>query len=161
MSKFEIAQADLTHDDDSAATVAMIDSYSQSPTANGAPLADDIKSRLIPGLRAHPGTVVFLARDDSEPIGVAVCFVGYSTFAGNRLLNIHDLAVVPSHAGKGVGRALLAAAEAYARERGFAKLTLECQENNTRAWSLYENVGFGTYELDPATGRALVMQKKL
>jgi ribosomal protein S18 acetylase RimI-like enzyme len=40
-------------------------------------------------------------------------------------------------------------------------VTLEVQENNTRARALYERFGFAAYELDPAAGRAFLMQKKL
>jgi ribosomal protein S18 acetylase RimI-like enzyme len=160
-SSVDIFEANLSDDADARDVVTMIDSYSREPTANGAPLAPSVRARLLPGLRAHPGAVIFLARAAHEPVGVAVCFVGFSTFAAGSLLNIHDLAVVPAYAGRGIGRKLLEAAEAFARRQGFSKLTLEVQENNARARALYDKVGFASYELDPATGRAFVMQKRL
>jgi ribosomal protein S18 acetylase RimI-like enzyme len=71
-----------------------------------------------------------------------VAFIGFSTFHARPLLNIHDLAVVPGRRGKGVGRALLTAAEAHAGELGCCKLTLEVQDDNTPARQLYERFGF-------------------
>src|SRR5688572_14329373 len=79
---------------------------------------------------------------DEEPVGVAVCFFGFSTFNARPLLNIHDLAVLPQYRGLGAGRALLQAAEEHARREGCCKLTLEVQEDNTRARALYRRFGF-------------------
>ncbi len=74
-----------------------------------------------------------------------MCFVGLSTFSALPLLNIHDLAVRPEFRGTGLGRALLDAAEDEARERGCCKLTLEVQEDNTRARSVYRAFGFDDF----------------
>lgn len=157
----EILEADLEDPRQAVAVVAMIDAYSRDPMGAGAPLRDEVRDALIPALRAHEGTVVFLARKAREPIGVAVCFTGFSTFAARPLLNVHDLSVVAPHRGTGVGRRLLAAAEEFARERGYCKLTLEVLEHNTPAVLLYERFGFESYQLDPTIGRAFMMQKKL
>jgi ribosomal protein S18 acetylase RimI-like enzyme len=135
--------------------------YSRDPIANGRPLADEVKQALIPGLRAHPGTHVFLAYRGARAVGVAVCFRGFSTFAARPLLNVHDLAVDPEHRGAGAGRALMDAIEARARTLGCCKLTLEVQENNERAQRLYEHCGFVAYELASDAGRAMFWQKKL
>ena len=58
------------------------------------------------------------------------------------LLNIHDLAVLPSYRGRGVGHALLQAAEEHARREGCCKLTLEVRDDNARARALYRSFGF-------------------
>ena len=60
-----------------------------------------------------------------------------------------------------VGQALLAAAEAHAREHHHCKLTLEVLEGNAGAAATYRAFGFRPYELDPAMGRALFFEKKL
>jgi hypothetical protein len=31
-------------------------------------------------LQAHPTTLIFLAFDEDDPVGAAVCFIGFSTF---------------------------------------------------------------------------------
>ena len=94
------------------------------------------------GLRQTPGSRVWLAFDGSTAVGVCVGFVGYSTFQALPLLNIHDLAVLPGQRGRGIGRALLATAEAQARTEGCCKLTLEVQDDNIPARRLYESFGF-------------------
>jgi ribosomal protein S18 acetylase RimI-like enzyme len=61
----------------------------------------------------------------------------------------------------GVGRALLAAAEAHALAHGCCKLTLEVLSGNDVAQALYRSFGFEAYSLDPARGGALFWEKKL
>jgi ribosomal protein S18 acetylase RimI-like enzyme len=161
MPEITIYEADLSRADHAEALVAQLDAYSRDPVANGRGLPDEVKRDLVPGLRAHPGTVVFLAYVGDRAVGVAVCFVGFSTFAARRLLNIHDIAVEPHHRGAGIGRRLLERAEIHARELGCCKLTLEVQENNARAKRLYEQCGFVAYELASDAGRAHFWQKKL
>lgn len=135
-------RANLDSPEDAAAVVAVLDSYASDPRGGSQPLSADVKARLIPGLRSHPTTRVWLAFDGSAPIGLCVGFLGFSTFRARPLLNIHDLAVVPGRRGAGVGRALLTAAEAHARESGCCKLTLEVQDDNRPARTLYERFGF-------------------
>ena len=91
--------------------------------------------------------MVLLAFDGDEPVGIATCFFGFSTFAARPLLNVHDLAVVPARRGDGIGRALLAEAEARARAAGCCKLTLEVQDDNHRARAVYARFGFTDYVL--------------
>jgi ribosomal protein S18 acetylase RimI-like enzyme len=146
---------------DAAALVGLLDEYARSPTGGGTPLAPEARARL-PGLLAERAHYVgLLAWDGTVPVGLVNCFEGVSTFKARPLLNIHDIAVAASHRGRGIGRRLLAQAEAVARERGCCKLTLEALEGNTGAIGLYRNVGFVAYELDPAMGRASFFEKWL
>ena len=103
------------------------------------------ESRLIPGLRQHPGAFVLLACEGAHRIGVAVCFRGFSTFAGLPLINIHDLAVTAAQRRKGVGRALLEDVLRRARESGCAKVTLEVRDDNVAAKRLYKRMEFGPW----------------
>jgi len=137
-----VRMADLDAPEDAAAVISVLDSYASDPRGGSQPLSAEVKSRLIPGLRNHPTTRIWLAFDGPEAIGLCVGFMGFSTFQARPLLNIHDLAVVPGRRGGGVGRALLAAAEAHARESGCCKLTLEVQDDNHPARTLYERYGF-------------------
>lgn len=138
-----IVQADLDRADHQAAVVTLTDAYARDPMGNGAPLPDDVRRALIPGLREHPGTVVFLAYVGTEPVGIANCFRGFSTFAGKPLLNIHDVIVLDAYRGRGVARAIFDAVERKARALGCGKLTLEVSEGNHPARKLYEQIGFG------------------
>lgn len=55
---------------------------------------------------------------------------------------IMDLAVLPEWRGKGVGHALLEAAENYCREQGIPYLGLAVSSHNLSALRLYEKNGF-------------------
>jgi ribosomal protein S18 acetylase RimI-like enzyme len=142
MNRLAIRQADLTDAGDATAVVEVLDSYASDPRGGGQPLSIEARARLIPGLRAHPTSRVWLAFDGAAAVGLCVAFVGFSTFQGKPLLNIHDLAVIAARRGQGIGRALLLAAEMHARELGCCKLTLEVQDDNTPARHLYGRFGF-------------------
>ena len=140
-----IREADLADPADGAGIVDVLNSYASDRVGGGEPLSAEVRARLPLVLRDHPTTVVLLAIAAGRPVGVAVCFLGLSTFQARPLLNIHDLAVVPEWRGKGVGRALLEAAESHASRRGCCKLTLEVQDDNSRARGLYEHFGFSDF----------------
>jgi len=102
-----------------------------------------------------------LAFDDAVPVGLINCIEGFSTFACRPLVNVHDVVVVDTYRGRGVGRLMLDRVEAIARSRGACKLTLEVLDGNRSAISLYEKVGFEPYQLDPAMGQARFFQRWL
>jgi ribosomal protein S18 acetylase RimI-like enzyme len=156
-----VVQADLENPSHQAATLEMIDSYSRDPYGDGRPLGEDVLQRLVPGLRAHPTTLIFLAFLLDEIAGAAICFRGFSTFAARPLLNIHDLIVAPRFRGRGVGKALLLEAERSARQIECCKLTLEVLDKNTVALNAYRSAGFTQYTLQEHAGKAIVMSKSL
>lgn len=137
-----VLRADLARPEHQHAVVRLLDAYARDPMGGGAGLDEQVKRRLIPGLEAHGKAVVLLAMSGVEAVGIAVCFEGFSTFAARPLLNVHDLAVLPEHRGRGVGTALLEAVAAHARERGCCKVTLEVRVDNAAAQSLYRRHGF-------------------
>ncbi len=156
----EIVEADLDRADHRGATLALTDAYARDPMGDGAPLPAEMRKRLVDGLRRHPTTIVLLAYDGAEPVGIATCFLGFSTFHAAPLLNLHDLVVVPSHRGRGVGRRLLEAVEEKARALGCCKLTLEVAEKNDVARRVYERAGYGRPVYGEA-GALLVYAKPL
>jgi ribosomal protein S18 acetylase RimI-like enzyme len=156
-----IVTADLERPDHQEAVVAMTAAYALDRMGNGGPLPPDVLVRLVPGLRSHPTALVFLAYVDGAAVGIATCFLGFSTFAARPLINIHDLAVLPEHRGRGIGGALLRAVEAAARERGCVKVTLEVQENNLPARQLYERAGLTQAVYGASTGGSLFYTKTL
>ena len=125
-----IVEAQLDRPEHQRAVVAMTAAYALDAMGNGGPLPPDVLEQLVPGLRAHPTTLVLLAYVDAAAVGIATCFLGFSTFAARPLVNIHDLAVLPEFRGQGIGRELLGAVERVARERGCVKVTLEVLEKN-------------------------------
>ncbi|MBK9575679.1 MAG: GNAT family N-acetyltransferase [Fibrobacteres bacterium] len=157
----DIHIANLSDRRDATALVELLDGYARDPMGGGVALDPQVKQRLPRDLAARPTCMVLIARIDGQAAGVAVSFEGYSTFAGAPLLNLHDFAVAPTFRGRGVARALLERLFEEARRRGCCKVTLEVLSGNQRALSVYQRAGFAGYELDPATGHALFLQKKL
>lgn len=157
----EIREADLSQPADAEGFLSVLDSYARGATGGGQPLAEDVRRRLVPALREQRGALVLLATTERRVVGIASCFFGFSTFAARPLLNVHDLAVLPEFRGRGIGRALLVAAEERARERGCVKLTLEVLESNAPARSLYHAEGFRDFELGGTPQRTLFLTKPL
>jgi GNAT superfamily N-acetyltransferase len=156
-----IVEADLADPAHARDVSAMTAAYAEDAKGLGRALPAEVLARLVPALREHPTTVVLLAYVAGRAVGIATCFLGFSTFAARPLLNIHDLAVVPEHRGRGVARALLAAAEVAARRRGCVKLTLEVGEWNARARRVYEAAGFAQAHADQEIGGALFYTRSL
>jgi ribosomal protein S18 acetylase RimI-like enzyme len=161
MAPVEIVEADLNRQEHQNAVLELINAYATDPMGNGAPLSADVRRSLIPGLRQHPTTLIFLACKSGKFIGIAICFIGFSTFAARPLINIHDLAVLSEHRGQGAGRRLLEEVERIARKMGCCKLTLEVQENNHRARQLYKEAGFAQTKYVDAAGGGLFLSKPL
>jgi GNAT superfamily N-acetyltransferase len=128
---------------------------------NDAPLPPDVLGRMAAGLAALPTTRVLIAYEGDEPVGIATCFVGFSTFRARPLLNIHDLFVRADRRGRGIGKALLGAAAARAAGLGCCRLTLEVSERNERARRVYEGVGFAQVGLGTPGGGVLFYSKVL
>jgi GNAT superfamily N-acetyltransferase len=137
-----IRPADLDDARDADSIAMLLNAYATEPVGGGKPLTAEVRERLVPALRDIPRALVLLALADDAAVGIAVCFVGFSTFRARPLLNIHDLAVLPEHRRKGVARALLQAAEDYARRQGCCRVTLEVLESNSGARELYRRFGF-------------------
>jgi len=144
-----VLHADLANPDHQAAIIDLLDMYSRDEFGASQPLSDEARKELIPGLVNHGASRVFLAYDDARPVGLAICFVGFSSFRAKPLLNIHDIAVRPETRGQGIGRQLLHAVAEDARALGCCKLTLEVRADNLRAQALYKDVGF--QPTDPGT----------
>jgi ribosomal protein S18 acetylase RimI-like enzyme len=159
---FVIVVANLNSARHAEGIIAVLDSYASEPVGGGAQLRADVREKLIDELRRHPTTKIWIAEnEDGQAIGVAVCFLGFSTFAAQPLINIHDLAVLPQHRGIGVGAALLEAVEHSARELGCCKVTLEVRADNRRARSLYIRSGFGDFSPGEQPVETIFMEKKL
>ena len=156
-----IRRANLADRNDARDVLTLLDEYARDLMGGGKPLPDDVKSRLPGDLAERPGAVVLLARSGKTAAGLAIAFEGYSTFRARPLLNLHDFVVGAAFRGRGVALALLDALETEARDRGCCKITLEVLENNGRARDIYARFGFLGYQLDPAAGKALFLEKNL
>jgi GNAT superfamily N-acetyltransferase len=144
-----------------AALVNLLDAYARDPAGGGTPLDAAVREGLPAALAARPQAFSVLAFDGDTPVGLINCIEGFSTFACKPLVNVHDVVVLPSHRGQRVAQKMFARVEEEARKRGACKLTLEVLSGNAPALRSYEREGFIGYQLDPAFGQAVFLQKKL
>ena len=140
--EIKIVDTDLSREDHQNATVTMLDAYMRDPMGGNISMPESTRRNLISGLRAHPARYIFLAYSNETPVGLAICFLGFSSFAARPLINIHDLFVDSSARGNGVGHKLLERIETKARELNCVRITLEVREDNQPARTLYRKVGF-------------------
>ena len=156
-----IRPADLELPDHAAALLLLLDAYASDPMGDGRGLSAETRACLIPALRRVPGAFVVLAFAGEDPVGVAVCFAGFSTFRARGLFNVHDLAVLPRWRGQGIGRRLLRAVEAEARGRGYCKITLEVRADNGAAMALYRRLGYGAGVSAGDAAQYIFMERRL
>ena len=157
----EIFQADLDNPEHAQALLELIVHFAVDPMSGGMTLPPDVQEAIIPGLKAHPTTLVMLARSGQDYVGTAVCFSGFSTFYGKPLINIHDLMVLEGYRGNGIGAGLMSAVEKKARQAGCCKVTLEVRDDNVSARGLYAREGYACAKGDDLTVKYLYLEKLL
>jgi len=81
------------------------------------------KKMLAASLFVHPGVSVFFARAGKNLWGWPCVLPGFSTFYARKLINIHDLIVLPQYRKRGVATRLLEAVEDKGRRISCCKLT--------------------------------------
>ncbi len=90
-----------------------------------------------------PDTAVFVAGGLGEAVaGVVFVATRSDYFTGERHAHVEVLAVASEAQGRGVARALMAAAEAWAAARGDRVVTLNVFAANTRARGVYARLGY-------------------
>lgn len=168
LTSLRIVRADYADRLHAAALVDLLDAYARDPMGGAAPLSEFARTHLVASMaaRAQIFSVLALAAGEEagqleRPVGLVNCVEGFSTFACQPLVNIHDLVVLPEYRGQGVAERMLALVEQIAAERGACKMTLEVLAGNAAATRLYGRVGFESYQLDPALGDARFLQKWL
>lgn len=164
MNLVRVCRVDYANPDHAQALVTVLDAYARDPMGGAQALSAFAKANLVASLAARSqafSVLAFTGVDDKEPVGLVNCFEGFSTFACQPLVNVHDVAVLDGFRGQRIAERMLALVEDIARERGACKLTLEVLQGNVGALRLYKRVGFASYQLDPAMGNAQFLQKKL
>jgi ribosomal protein S18 acetylase RimI-like enzyme len=163
-----VCRVDYANQVHAGALVALLDAYARDPMGGVHPLSEFARSHLVAELAARAQAFSVLAfaygqaTDEAElPVGLVNCMEGFSTFACQPLINVHDVVVLPAYRGQRVAEHMLALVEKIARERGACKLTLEVLEGNLAASKLYHRIGFENYRLDPVLGDARFLQKWL
>lgn len=157
----DIVDADFSLPAHGTATIELMRYYALDPMGGGQALSRHAQENLIHELRIRSSIHGVLAFADKDPAGLIIYIEGFSTFACQPLINIHDVIVRQQHRGQGIAKRMLQRVEAIAQEMGCCKLTLEVLENNYVAQAAYRSFGFHGYELNPKMGKALFWEKKL
>ena len=84
---------------------------------------------------------VFIAEDGTDRLGFIELWTLVDYFTGERHGHISNIVVASASERRGAGTALIAAAEAWSRDRGYRMLTLHVFEENP-ARELYARAGF-------------------
>lgn len=114
--------------------------------------------KSVEAIREHMATAsavdtLLLAEDRGLPVGFASVRLIPQVENGRPHAELSDLFVEARHRRRGIGRALVASAEALARERGSPRMCLVTSFDNGVARDFYRAVGYGDH--------ALQMQKDL
>ncbi len=89
----------------------------------------------------RPAAEALIGEAGAETVGYALFYPTFSTFLAIQGIWLEDLFVRPVHRGGGVGRALLAAVAAAARERGAERLEWSALDWNELALGFYRRLG--------------------
>jgi len=122
------------------------------------PEPDVIASR-VRELLSGGDTAVLLG--GTGPDGLALMRFRRSLWTPNLECYLAELYVVPDRRGHGLGRALMNAAMALAREQGADYMDLGTSEDDTAARALYESLGFDNHEGRGSGPRALYFERDL
>ena len=117
------------------------------------------------GFGSNPKFHAILAHDAGKTVGIAVYFFTYSTWAGRRVLNLHDIIVSKASRRSGVGRHLLSYLAKEAKKNDCARIDLEVRSYN-EARKFYEKLGFTKdnsnliYELNRADFKKIRLKER-
>lgn len=117
--------------------VALLDWHSDASVAK---MQDEyIAKMLAPTSCAH---ATMIAHTNDIPLGFVHVRLHHDGISGEQAATIPLLAVSPSAQGLGVGKLLVAAAQAWGEDHGCRLLHLEVFANNTKAQRFYQKLGF-------------------
>jgi len=105
--------------------------------------SDPDAARRFLGARLSAGdSRIYLAIRNGRAVGFAQLYPSFSSLSMKRLWILNDLYVDPEARRSGAGKALMSAAEAFAREDGAKGLALATQIENHTAQGLYAKMGY-------------------
>jgi len=86
---------------------------------------------------------IFIAEDSTgKMIGFTQLYPSFCSVSAGSIYVLYDLFVMPDTRHHGVGRALMRAAEAFARSNGAVRMDLSTARKNEKAQGLYRSEGW-------------------
>ena len=111
--------------------------YEREPDAVLATEADLLRDGFGPEKRFH----CLMADYDNVPVGFALYFYNYSTWAGHAGIYLEDLYVDPALRGKGIGKSLLCGVAAIAVAEGCPRYEWSVLDWNQPSIDFYHQMG--------------------
>jgi ribosomal protein S18 acetylase RimI-like enzyme len=139
---FQIIECDFSNLLHRQKIIELTATYMRDPMGGEEIMNEAVVKNLSEGLANHPACFVVFAALDGKFVGIATCFINFSTFKAKPYFNVHDIAVLKEFRGKGIGRKLLEYVIEKARGHGYCKVTLEVRDDNLNAKELYKSLGF-------------------
>ena len=93
-------------------------------------------------IAAHPDYHTLVAERDGRVVGMVGVQWGIAWNNDAPWARVNSLAVLPEERGRGTGAALMAAAEAWAREQGATSIHLTTNARREGAHRFYERIGY-------------------
>lgn len=116
------------------------------------------------GLEPAPMNADFASQIEQGQVQTVYCesaFAGYVVFySESDHLHLENVAVAPAHAGKGIGKKLLAYVEQAARDQGLAAVELYTNEAMTENLTMYPKLGYVEIERKQQSGFKRVFFRK-
>jgi len=125
-----------------SAFLNLLNHYMLDPMGDHHPLDVEEQTRLIKSLKEHATAEVLLMKKNNIYVGMTTVFTNYSTFNIKPYLYIHDVVVLETLRGQGLGKLMIQHLTEVAKERGCCKLSLEVREDNPAAQKVYRELGF-------------------
>jgi len=91
---------------------------------------------LSHGFGKNPLFVSWVAELDGHIVGMALCYIRYSTWKGP-VLYLEDLVVTESHRSKGIGKLLFETCLDYAKTQGYPRMIWQVLDWNQPAIEFY------------------------
>lgn len=95
---------------------------------------------LQSGFQEHPLFVAWVAEKDGLIVGMALCYIRYSTWKGP-VLYLEDLIVTESFRSNGIGKALFEKCIDHAKHNNYRRMVWQVLDWNTPAIDFYKGYG--------------------
>lgn len=118
--------------------------------------AREIDERFAELTESHPHDAILVATADDGTVIGWIHVARVASLQSEATAEIRGLVVGEAHRSGGTGAQLVAAAEAWARERGARTIVVRSRSTRERAHRFYERIGYAESKRSHVFGRPLV-----